>query len=101
MASDTYTLAEARANINDETCRKNGWEVLDGYPPWCSTHDQPFLPDDPFCVTAPAELVAVAAQLLATVERVTEMCRDTGNSSTGPTYVMCADVLAAINGADR
>lgn len=37
-------------------------------------------------------------RLQAAVERVTEMCRDTGNSSTGPTYALCADVMAALNG---
>lgn len=39
-------------------------------------------------------------RLQAIVERITEMCRDTGNSSTGPTYALCADVMAALNGED-
>ena len=36
----------------------------------------------------------------ATIARVRALVADTGNTSTGPTYALCADVLAAIERTD-
>ncbi len=41
------------------------------------------------------------ARQAAALARVRELVADTGNTSTGPTYALCADVLAAIEGTDR
>lgn len=65
MSDDRYSLAEARAIIDAEKCERSG-----AFGDWCIQHDS-YLPSDwATCTHHPGEVADVAAQLLATVERV-------------------------------